>query len=127
MLAALLASRWGKPALALGVVLIVLLLISLGFWRGMVAIDAMQARAALAAKETSDARWQAQIALSNLAAERERAVQVQASADADSRARAEIARLSETLSVLERRNATLPNADACGLDHDRVRLLDPAR
>jgi predicted lipid-binding transport protein (Tim44 family) len=126
MLAALLVSRWGKPALALAAVLLVLLLIGLCFWRGMVAIDGMQDRASLAAKAAADAKWQAQIALSNAAVERERADQIRASAAADKAARAEIARLSETLSDLERRNASLPNADACGLDHDRVRLLDPA-
>lgn len=37
------------------------------------------------------------------------------------------AKLSATLQALEASNAKLPNADACGLDPSRVRLLDRLR
>lgn len=124
MLAALLASRWARPALAFGAVVLVLLLISLGFWRGMVAIDAIQDRAAKAATATANAKWEAQIALSNLAAERERSMAQRDQAARDAAAASDIARLSDSLAELERRNAALPNPAACGLDRDRVRLLD---
>ena len=53
---------------------------------------------------------------------------LQAQADAAGReAGIAQAKLSETLQALEASNAKLPNADACGLDPSRVRLLDRLR
>ncbi|TCR65427.1 hypothetical protein [Bosea sp. BK604] len=113
-----------KTLLRISAVIIGLVLAGLAFWAGMAALDRMESRAAEAARAERDAHWRAEIAASNAVAERERAEQLQQTAAAESRARAEISSLSDDLADLERRNATLPNADACGLDRDRVRLLD---
>ncbi|TCR69675.1 hypothetical protein [Bosea sp. BK604] len=113
-----------KTLLRAGLVIAGLIAAGLAFWAGMAAIDRMESRAAAAATAERDAHWRAEISASNAAAERERADQVQRAAEAESRARSEITRLTDSLADLERRNASLPNADACGLDRNRVRLLD---
>lgn len=86
-------------------------------WRGMLS----DARASGRAER--DAHWRAEIAASNLKAEAERADAARRAGEAEARLAAERAALTETLARLEAANAALPNADACGLDRDRVRLL----
>lgn len=127
MLETFLASKMARPLLIGGVFVLALLIAGLGFWRGFAAIERMQDKAVKAAIALRDADWKAQLDAANarVAAAREaQALQ----ADAASReAAGEISRLSDQLKKAEDRNATLPNADACGLDRDRVRLLTEGR
>lgn len=124
MLAALKLSR---PLVAGLIVLGLLLLASFGFWCGMAAIDRMEQRAADAARAERDAHWRAEIEQANAAVERVKAEQATRVAQIEVRTAAEIARLNAELDDLEKMNAALPNADACGLDRDRSRLLNGAR
>lgn len=127
MLAGLFASRAAKPLLIAGAFALVLLLAGLGFWRGFAVIERLQDKAVKAAVALRDADWKAQIDAANAKTAAAREAQA-VKADAASRAAAaEISRLSDSLAEKEARNAALPNADACGLDHDRVRLLNQGR
>nr|WP_052232461.1 hypothetical protein [Methylobacterium sp. ZNC0032] len=127
MLAALFTSRAAKPLLIAGAFVLVLLLAGLGFWRGFAVIERLQDKAVKAAVALRDAEWKGQIDAANAKAASAREAQA-VKADAASRAAAaEISRLSDSLAEKEARNAALPNADACGLDHDRVRLLNQGR
>lgn len=122
-----LASRAAKPLLIAGAFALVLLLAGLGFWRGFAVIERLQDKAVKAAVALRDADWKAQIDAANAKAAAAREAQA-VKADAVSRAAAaEISRLSDSLAEKEARNAALPNADACGLDHERVRLLNQGR
>lgn len=122
-----LASKTVKPLLIAGAFALVLLFAGVGFWRGFAAIERMQEKAVKAAVALRDADWKAQIDAANAKAASAREAQA-VKADAASRAAAaEISRLSDSLAEKEARNAALPNADACGLDHDRVRLLNQGR
>lgn len=124
MLAALFASRAAKPILIAGAFALVMLLAGVGFWRGFAVIERLQDKAVKAAIALRDADWRAQIDAANAKAASAREAQA-VRADAASRAAAaEISRLSDSLAEKEARNAALPNADACGLDRDRVRLLN---
>ena len=70
------------------------------------------------------AEWQAALAKAE-AQTKMTLASLQAQADAAGReAGIAQAKLSETLQALEASNAKLPNATACGLDADRVRLLN---
>lgn len=127
MLAGLFASRAAKPLLIAVAFALVLLLAGLGFWRGFAVIERLQDKAVKAAVALRDAEWKGQIDAANAKAAAAREAQA-VKADAASRAAAaEISRLSDSLAEKEARNAALPNADACGLDHDRVRLLNQGR
>lgn len=124
MLAALFVSRATKPILIAGALALILLLAGLGFWRGFAVIERLQDKAVKAAIALRDADWKAQIDAANAKAASAREAQA-LKADAASRAAsAEISRLSDSLAKKEALNAALPNADACGLDRDRVRLLN---
>ena len=71
-----------------------------------------------------DAFWRAAIETSNKAVEAEK---TRAAEDAVARSRAaeaEITILRDTLINLETQNASLPKGGSCGLDIDRVRLLN---
>jgi hypothetical protein len=102
-------------------------LAGLGFWRGMVAIDAMELRAAETAKEKQDAKWQAQIAASNATVANARAEQAVAALAAEGKLRATEQAFETELKELRERNAALPGGDGGGISHDRVRLLNQAR
>lgn len=95
----------------------------LWFWRGMAAIDGMITDARALAIVERDAHWRAEIAISNAEAEQARAEQVINAAAADGAAQLQIAALKSELEQMEAVNASLPNGDACGLGHERVRLL----
>lgn len=127
MAAALLAVRAAKPLLIAAAFAIVLLLAGLGFWRGFAVIERLQDKAVKAAVALRDADWKGQIDAANAKASAAREAQALAADAAARSAAAEISRLSDSLAEKEARNAALPNADACGLDHDRVRLLNQGR
>lgn len=98
-----------------------------GFWRGMVAIDAMEARAAQTARDERDSHWRAEIAKSNELVAKAHAVMVVRAAEADAAAREAESRHQTELKDLESRNAELPLGDRVGIGRDRVRLLNGAR
>lgn len=70
-----------------------------------------------------DAVWKAEIAKANEAVADARAAQTRAVAESEAAARASLTEIEERLRAAEAANATLPGADSCGLDHDRVRAL----
>lgn len=96
----------------------------LWFWRGMAAIDGMITDARAQAIVERDAHWRAEIEASNALAAQARAEQVINAAAADGAAQLQIAALRSELEQMEAVNASLPNGDACGLGHERVRLLN---
>ncbi|HEV2556824.1 MAG TPA: hypothetical protein VGV17_23990 [Bosea sp. (in: a-proteobacteria)] len=122
-----LATRHGKPLAVLFAGLALLALAAFGFWRGMAAIDALEARAAAAAKAERDAHWRAEIAASNAAVAEAKAAQAVAAMTAEAAIRAAEAQFQTELNELETRNAALPDGDRRGLGRDRVRLLNGAR
>lgn len=119
--------RAAKPLLIAGAFALVLLLAGLGFWRGFAVIERLQDKAVKAAVALRDTEWKAQIDAANAKAASAREQQAVLADAASREAAAEISRLSDSLAEKEARNAALPNADACGLDHDRVRLLNQGR
>lgn len=121
------ALRNWKLLAGVGAVLALLALAGLGFWRGVAAIERLQAQAAASARAERDAHWRAEIAAANAHAERARAVQAQAVAAIEARAAGDAARLQTELKEMEAANAALAGGDRCGLERDRVRLLDGAR
>lgn len=124
MLAALGLSRRAWIAIAIAGLLVA----AGGFFAyGALTLRGMIDDAAVAARNERDAHWKAQIAESNARVERERAEQAGRVAALEARAASEVARLRDNLLELEKANAALPDADRCGLDRDRVRLLAPAR
>jgi hypothetical protein len=122
-----LAARHGKPLAILFAGLALLALAAFGFWRGLAAIDALEARAAAEARAERDAHWRAEIAASNAAVAEARAAQAVAAMTAEAAIRAAEDRFETELKALETRNAELPNGDRVGLGRDRVRLLNGAR
>jgi uncharacterized protein YlxW (UPF0749 family) len=126
MLAAWALRNW-KAIAGVVAVLLLLALAGLGFWRGMVAIERLQAQAAETARAERDAHWRAEIATANATVERAQSQQVRAAARADAAAREAQSRFETQLNDLEKANAALAGADACGIGRDRVRLLDEAR
>ena len=97
---------------------------ALAFWRGMAAIDSMVETARTSAIAERDAHWRGEIERSNAEVQKVRADQLQASIDIQTRAAGEIDRLQTALKDLEIRNAALPGGDRCGIDRDRIRLLN---
>jgi hypothetical protein len=112
-----------RPMIFAGLVLLLLVVAGLGFWRGMAAIERLVATARAEATAARDAHWTAEIAKANAAVAEARAAQATAVAALESHALTEISRLSAQLTELETANAALPGAGACGIDRDRVRLL----
>lgn len=124
MFASWFAFKAAKPLIIAGAFALALLLAGLGFWRGFAVIERLQDKAVQTAVALRDAEWKGQIDAANAKASAAREAQA-LKADAASRAAAaEISRLSDSLAKKEALNAALPNADACGLDRDRVRLLN---
>lgn len=120
----LLGLRLGKGAIIALTLAVLVAAGGLGFWRGLAAINAMVARADATATAARDAHWRAQIAASNAQVEHELRQRAEATIAAEAAATAEIARLQKSLTDLEAANAALPNGAACGVDRDRVRLLN---
>lgn len=111
--------RWGNVIIALVFVALTALAI-LGLF---VTVDGMVERATKRVSEARDAHWTAQIEKSNADAERQRAEQARVAMAETEAARGEIDRLRASLTEMERVNASLPGASACGLDAGRVRAL----
>lgn len=97
-----------RPALYLACILVVI-----GFHDRKVA-EAVKA---------NDAGWERKIAASNAEVAQRQAERAVAAAQLSARLADETARSAALQSELEKANAALPNAAACGLDRDRVRLL----
>ncbi len=121
------AARAAKPLLIASAFALVLLLAGLCFYGGFKIIERMQDNAVKTALALRDAEWRGQIDAANARAAAAREAQALKADAASKAAAAEISRLSDSLAEKEARNAALPNADACGLDHDRVRLLNQGR
>lgn len=75
------------------------------------------------AVSANDAKWAAQIAASNAEVAQRQAERTIAAAQLSARLADETARAASLQSELEKANAALPNAAACGLDRNRARLL----
>lgn len=101
-----------------------LALAGLGFARGMTTIDDMVKAAAQAARDERDAHWRAEIERTNAMALQEALRQAGQALEISRLADQEISRLRGELTELEKLNAGLANGGACGLDRDRVRLLN---
>jgi hypothetical protein len=119
MIGAMLARFSGRA------VLVALLVCLGGYWfmKGIRRIDAMIETARTEARAGRDAHWRGEIAKANAEAEVERARLALNSSAADAAARDQIERLAGQVSDMEKANASLPGAGACGLGRERVRLL----
>jgi hypothetical protein len=124
MILAWLTAKYGKGLVALAAFVIALLVAGGLFYLGFRAIERMQDKAVKTAVALNNAEWQAQIQAANAKAQVERDAQARAAEQASRQAAEEISRLNDSLAKKEARNAELPNPDACGLDADRVRLLN---
>lgn len=71
-----------------------------------------------------DAHWSAEIDAANAAAALQVAEQVRAALAVEAAANNRVREVENKLTELENENAALPNGDACGIDRDRVRLLN---
>ncbi len=128
-IAAAIASRTGLSRAALLAILIVALLAlaAIGVWRAVAAFDAALEAAAAGARAERDAHWEKEIAMANALAAERQAEQMRAALAADAALRLRAAQLETDLKSLEERNAALAGGDLCGLDRDRVRLLNAPR
>lgn len=118
----MIAALQGRAAQVLiGLALLVGLL--LAGWLILDRLDTMIERAKLAAIESRDAYWTAEIERGNAEANRRIADQAQAALTIETAANARIRAVEIENANLEAKNAALPNGDACGLGRDRVRLL----
>jgi hypothetical protein len=123
LLAARLGLDLGKIS-GRAIILIALVCITgIAFWRGVARIETMVDTARIEARAERDAHWRGEIARSTAEAEVERARLAINAAAADMAARGEIERLTGQITDLEKSNASLPGAGACGIDRERVRLL----
>ncbi|WP_457931590.1 hypothetical protein [Bosea thiooxidans] len=116
-----------KPALYALVVAAALALAGLGFWRGMAAIDNAREAAVAAAIETRDSYWREQIAISNAAAEKERASIAERVIDAEAARGVADAAAADAYERLRKKNEALPDGDGCGVSAERGGLLDSIR
>ena len=123
MLAAWALRNW-KAIAVLVAVAVLFAAGGLGFWRGLIAIERMQAEAAAGATKLCNAGWETQIAKSNVAVAAARTEQVLASARADAASRDVESQVEARLKELGKANAALPGGDRCGIGRDRVRLLN---
>lgn len=126
MIEAWLLKNWRYVAASLSV-LMLLAVAAIGFWRGLAEIAAMQERAAQAARDERDAHWTAELAKANAAVEQARAEQALVVGRLEAQATERAARFQTELKDLEKANAALAGGDRCGLERDRVRLLNGAR
>lgn len=123
---AIVARLW--PVLAILAAALGLLLLAVGVsHRTAATIERLQTAAATAAREERDAHWRAEIARANAAAERARAEQAAAAVRAEAEIRAGEVRIETQQRDLEAANAALAGGDRCGLERDRVRLLDGSK
>lgn len=83
--------------------------------------------ATAAAMAAADARWQAALDQSNAQAQIELSARQAALDEAAHAAATSESELADRFSKLEAASAALPNARKCGLDRDRVRLLNRLR
>ena len=125
MLAALALRNW-KPIAAVFALAALFALAGLSFWRGLVAIERLQDKAARTARDAQDAKWRGQIADANAAAATARAEQAIAAARADAASRDAEARFQTELNKLEKADAALAGGADLVLRRDRVRVLDGA-
>lgn len=95
----------------------------LGAWKTASIVDGWISAAASAAEKAERLKWQVAIEKSNREVAEAQAQRATAVAALEAGAGAEIATLRQQLTALETANATLPGADRCGIDRDRVRLL----
>lgn len=123
MIAALLVTRKAKAIAILFGLLVLAAVISLAARHTVLTIDGWITRAAEAAETAERERWKAAIEKSNREVAEAHAARQSAVAALEAGAGAEIAALRQQLTSLETQNATLPGADRCGIDRDRVRLL----
>lgn len=70
-----------------------------------------------------DNHWKAEIAAANLATARTQAAQLQQSIQLESDAQAKMTDAQALWAEAEKKNAVLPNGDACGLSRARGQLL----
>ncbi len=70
-----------------------------------------------------DSHWSAEIERSNAHAARRIADQAREALRVETAANERIRAVEQEQAELEKKNAALPDGDACGLDRDRVRLL----
>jgi hypothetical protein len=116
-------SGLGRAAVIGGIALMLLATAALAAAFAMTAHRGALADARQSGRDERDAHWRAEIAASNAKVEAERAEAARAAADAEARLAAETKSLTDQLLTLEARNASLPDARACGLSRDRVRML----
>lgn len=117
------ASRSGKAFLIVLVASALFAAAGLGAWKTASIIDGWISAAATAAETAERQKWQLAIEKSNREVAEAQAQRATAVAALEAGAGAEIATLRQQLTALEASNATLPGADRCGIDRDRVRLL----
>ncbi len=93
---------------------------------GLIAFAALRTldRMVAAAKAERDAHWTAEIARSNAEAEAARLADLERMIAVETDARDRIAEAERKAAELEKDNEALPDAAACGLTRDRVRLLN---
>lgn len=127
MIWAWLVSKLGGVTARALVVVAVLAIAGLGFWRGMAAIDAAQERAVAAAVLAERNHWTAQIAASNAVAEKERADMAERLSAANTERAEAVRQAGDAYEKLRKKNEELPGGDGCGLSPDRGGLLDAIR
>lgn len=110
---------WAKVVAGLSLVLLTVFALLSGLW----SLERMDERIASRVERERNAYWTAQIEKSNAEIERARAEQAGRALADQAKAQAEIDGLRSQLAEIERVNASLPGADACGLDVERVRRL----
>jgi hypothetical protein len=95
----------------------------LGFWRGVAALDAREARAVAFAVDARDTHWRAQIAAAEATMQATRAASAEKALATQAQAETEITRLRAALRDQEQTDAGMAGGNHCGLERDRVRLL----
>ncbi|SIQ24234.1 hypothetical protein SAMN05880590_102756 [Rhizobium sp. RU35A] len=93
-------------------------------WLTLRVIDGMIDDARASAIAERDAHWTAQIQKSNAEVQTRIAENLRQTMAVQNAARDEVAAAEARATQLETENAALPNAGACGLGRDRVRLLN---
>ncbi|TRL38018.1 hypothetical protein [Rhizobium straminoryzae] len=93
-------------------------------WLTLRVIDGMIDDARAGAIAERDAHWTAEIQKSEAATQKRIADTLRETMAAEAAARDQIAAVEARAIQLEKENAALPDAGACGLGRDRVRLLN---
>jgi hypothetical protein len=113
----------GRTAIIAIAVSGLLALAGIGAWRAAAELSGLIADARTNAIAERDAHWTGQIAASNTRVAEAQLARATEAARISADAELTISGLRSALTELETANARLPNAAACGLDRDRVRLL----